>query len=306
MDTAHLANVLHSQHAAPGVSKQQFIYDFVGIMNLLGNDFVPHSMSLKINDQGIERALEGAKKLRRPLVRCDGGTKGAEYESDALATLLEILAAEEERWLLKGVRSKLDARVGASAAKDAEARALAALNDRPVVWGAEKVLADAKMVEGAEKPVWFLRPGWQSLYYQHGLGGASVGDVVAAYRAALAWTLAYYFGAPVDPDLYFPWLLPPLFGDVAVALRAEPVAPKISETSEGFLRPIEQLAMVLPTTSFHLLPRELQDLPQAHSWAWPVAWSSYSMGRRFLWECEPQIPLIQPIQIRRWVRTAMA
>jgi 5'-3' exonuclease len=302
MDTAHLANVLHSQHAAPGASKQQFIFDFVGIMNLLGNDFVPHSMSLKINDQGIERALEAAKTLSGPLVKV-GPTGGAEYNSDALATLLEILAAEEERWLLKGVRSKLDARVGSSsAAKDAEARALAALNDRPVQWGAEKVLAEAKVVEGAEKPVWFLRPAWRSLYYQHGLGGAAVADAVIAYRAALAWTLAYYFGAPVDPDWYFPWLLPPLFGDVAVALRAEPVAPKIPEATEGFLRPVEQLAMVLPATSFHLLPRELQDLPQAHPWAWPTAWSSYSMGRRFLWECEPQIPLIQPAQIRKWMR----
>jgi 5'-3' exonuclease len=67
------------------------------------------------------------------------------------------------------------------------------------------------------------------------------------------------------------------------------------------LKPQAQLAMVLPQSSFHLLPPEYTKLPTSHPHAWPVAWGVYSFGRRFLWECEPLIPLIQVKQIQTWI-----
>lgn len=294
LNCGHLATALTNQFGN-GRSKQEFLRDFVGIMNLMGNDFVPHGMALKINDEGIEHVLEAAKFLSEPLTSSITHT----YNPNALATLLELLAAQEERWMLRGIRRKLDARIGASQAKEPEARALAVLNDRPVEWAAEKCMVEQRSVEGQEKMSWFFRMGWRDIYRAEALEGADVPFVVRTYCQALTWTLRYYVGESVDMEWYYPWQLPPLLGDLAMELRKNPCileTPTVATLPP--LEPVQQLAMVLPASSFDLLPREFQDLPRRFPWAWPVAWPVFSLGRRFLWECEPRIPLIQPSMIR--------
>lgn len=300
LHTAHLATVLwNAWKTKADRDKAAFLTDFVGLMSLLGNDFVPHGMALKINDEGIEHVLEALKSKSGPLVI------GTSYNLPVLLSLFEALARDEERWMLRGIRRKLDARVGASGqAKDAVARALAIMNDRPVVWAAERCLVEQRMVAGEEKPKWFFRTGWRNVYRRAALWEAEVSDVVAAYCATLTWTLRYYLGEPVDPTWYFPWFLPPLLGDIVEGLKRHPEyldAPV--PTNIPPLLPAEQLAMVLPATSFHLLPEAYQHLPASHPHAWPISWSLFSLGRRFLWECEPLLPLIQPAQIKAWVAT---
>jgi 5'-3' exonuclease len=302
LQTSLLADALWSAWRAPADrDKAAFLTDFVGLMSLLGNDFVPHGMALKINDEGIEHVLEALKTKRGPLVLAT--PTRTSYNLPVLLALFESLAQQEERWMLRGIRRKLDARVGASSqAKDNVARALAALNDRPVVWAAEKCLVEQRRVAGEEKPKWFFRTGWRQTYSEAALWSADVSRVVAAYCATLTWTLQYYMGEPVDLAWYFPWLLPPLLGDIVGELRKNPMileAPALSNIPP--LDPCEQLAMVLPTTSFHLLPAAYQHLPTSRPHAWPTGWGFFSMSRRFLWECEPLIPLVRPEQIRAWL-----
>ncbi len=291
LSTGRLADAMWETWAPKGRTRRDFLVDFVGIMNLMGNDFVPHGMALKINDEGIEHVLEAAKTLP-PLIREEA------YDVGTLVQLLEALAAQEERWLLRGIRRKLEARTGIG--KTAEEQAMARLNDRPVAWGAEKALVEQKKVEGQEKPAWFFRPAWRTLYSQHALEGSSVEDAARTYCQALAWTLQYYMGEPVDLCWYYPWHLPPLLGDLVYHLKNSPHSLQAPAVVSQPLRPVEQLAMVLPRTSFALLPGN-QDLPDRFPWAWPVAWSNYSLGCRFLWECTPQIPLIQVGQIQQWL-----
>jgi 5'-3' exoribonuclease 1 len=313
LNTAHLAKVLWETWSAKGVALKDFLNDFVGVMNLLGNDFVPHGMSLKIHDEGIETVLEILRGMaaKGRLVNGDMGM----YNAFVLAQVLGELGKTEDRAIVKGIRRKLDSRVGASASaaggskgnKDPEARALAALNDRPVEWAAERVLAEQKWPEGAEKPRWELRRDWRAAYAKHALWDAEPISVIKAYCQALTWTLRYYQGRPVDVTWYYPWFLPPLFSDVAAAVLANPALmdPQPLTARPVVLKPVEQLAMVLPTTSFHLLPAEYRRLPTKYPHAWPTAWSLFSLGRRFLWECEPLIPLIQPAQIRSWMEECL-
>ena len=294
----HLATALHNAWGS-GKTKAAFLRDFVGVMNLMGNDFVPHGMALKINDEGIEHVLEVLKTLEGPLV------EGAAYKHETLVNLLEVLAAQEERWMLRGIRRKLDARVGASASHSSatpEARALAVLNDKPVEWAAEKCLVEQRRVEGQERPSWFFKAGWREIYRAEAAEGMDVGTVVRSYCQALSWTMRYYVGEPVDMEWYYPWHLPPLLADVALGLRANPALLTLPTLApHPPLKPVEQLAIVLPAVSFDLLPLAWRDLPAQHPWAWPVSWPVFSLGRRFLWECEPRIPMVTPEMLRSWV-----
>lgn len=289
----------------PTQSKQEFTRDFVGIMSLLGNDFVPHGMVLKIKDDGIESLLRMYRDhLVTPFVKQNPATTHWEYNTATLTDLFTRVAQTEEQQILKTTSKKLNARPGMTGSKEPEDQAIARYNDQPIVWAAETVFATQIQLEDREKPSWILKPDWRSIYDKEALMGAELQKATVEYLNSLAWTLAYYSGAPVDLYWYYPWYLPPRAETVAAYLKTTP-APVLETpaTPRTPLKPLEQLAMVLPQTSFHLLPKEFQALPTLYPHAFPTQWGLFSLGRKILWECEPLIPLIQPTQITTWIET---
>jgi 5'-3' exonuclease len=184
----------------------------------------------------------------------------------------------------------LEARVGATSSKSPEDQALARYNDAPVTWAADRVL-----LEHGERAQ--LKKGWQQIYDKEALLGPQAPHM---YLQSLAWTLAYYSGQAVDMEWYYPWFLPPRMESIVALLEIQ-TRLEVPNTGRPVLKPLEQLAMVLPQSSFSLLPLEYRTLDTRYPHAWPLAWKTYSFGRRFLWECEPLIPLVQPDQIREWI-----
>jgi len=262
--------------------------EFAACMNLLGNDFVPHGLGLKIREEGMERLLQAYQQVRTvhpPLVA------GSEYHAPTLKALLTNLAAKEPAWIVEIAQDKLTARPGQRCSSaDPVAYAKAVENDLPVVWAAE-----AALVAPTPTGDWALRPTYKDAYCRVGLGGTPWKEVSAKYLEALAWCFAYYKGVAVDPEWYYPWDVSPLLEMVTVPDRLH-----IPATERIPLEPADQLAMVLPLHSYSLLPAAYHSFPKDHPALFPVAWSSFSLGRRFLWECPPCIPLVQPDTLRQW------
>ena len=300
LDICHLASVLHTTYGRPGQSIAAFLTDFVGMMNLLGNDFVPHGMGLKIKNEGVEYLLGIYKEvLRDPLVHLSGGIYA--YVVNTLRQLFDTLNADEPTMILKNTRKKLESRVGSTPSKEPADQAMARYNDTPILLGAEHTIVHRLYPQvGDDKTRIALRGNWAAMYDKHALWDADLSIVATAYLESLGWTLAYYSGAPVDTEWYYPWLLPPRAETVVAKLRTIDTIP-IPNRIRPILKPLEQLAMVLPERSFHLLPSEYLRLKEKYPHAWPERWGQFSMGRRFMWECEPLIPLIQPHQIRTWI-----
>lgn len=297
LDMAKLAAALFAAHGRHDGDQTQtaFLCDFVGIMNLLGNDFVPHGMALKIKDNGIERLLEYLQEFKEPLVLV--GEK-ITYNVPVLLHLLKRLADTEAEDVLKSVARKLTQRIGTMGGGDAVERALARAQDAPLEWREDEVLV--QRVQNGERSQYVLKPEWADIYDQKALGGASPMRAAETYCESLGWTLAYYTGEVVDREWMYPWLLPPRWQTIVDWLEAKGSVP-VPTTKRAELKPLEQLALVLPESSFGLLPSEYKDIIKAHPYAWPTEWSVASFGKRFLWECEPQIPLLKPDQIRRWI-----
>lgn len=304
MNVEHLANALFNKYGR-GVDQPQtqFITDFVALMSLLGNDFVPHGMTLKIKDDGIPKTLGYYRdSLTEPLLRLEDDKW--RYNAAALQQLFTLFVAEEPTALLQSVSKKLETRIGATAGKSAEEKAMAAYNDMPVVWAEDACLVDVVRLPTHEYPQKVLKSGWRDVYDEKALFGASPAQASNAYLDALAWTLAYYSGEKVDLRWYYPWFLPPRHESILAALKmlkTASLAPPLQKPRDAPITPQEQLAMVLPQTSFHLLPAEYAKLPSRRPHVFPKQWGLYSFGRRFLWECEPLIPLIQPAQIKEWM-----
>ena len=294
LDMSKLAAALFAAHGRHEDAQTQraFLYDFVGVMNLLGNDFVPHGMALKIKDNGIERLLEYLQELRAPLVLV--GDK-VSYNVPILLELIRRLADREAEDVLKSVAKKLTQRMGTMGG-DAVERALARAQDAPLEWREDEVLVKRM----GDRPQYVLRPDWTTIYDGKALGGIAAETAAGVYCESLGWTLAYYAGEAVDREWMYPWLLPPRWQSIGDWLEIKGSVP-VPTTRRLELKPLEQLALVLPESSFGLLPSEYKDMIKAHPYAWPSEWSVASFGKRFLWECEPQIPLIRPAQIRTWI-----
>jgi hypothetical protein len=65
------------------------------------------------------------------------------------------------------------------------------------------------------------------------------------------------------------------------------------QAAEEPIKAQEQLAMVLPYGSWWLIrDKELKTLPYKAPQYWPLSHTVFSVGKKWMWECEAQIPLL--------------
>jgi hypothetical protein len=65
------------------------------------------------------------------------------------------------------------------------------------------------------------------------------------------------------------------------------------------VEPEEQLAMVLPLRSWGLIhKKEHRKLPIQSPQMWPKEFGYFSLGRKWLWECEAMIPVLTAEYLR--------
>lgn len=272
-------------------TREQF-YDYIFGMSFCGNDFLPTGLSLRIRDEGhaiLLSCLDSLWKARKHLVTFDD--RGiARPNSDGLQAFAKWMAEQEQRLVLTTIRHKMTARMGE--------------NDEDNLPLKEQ--AEAPLVEGVGDRL-RLRPDWQSKYTRLALGDASLEQRkirVADFWRGWTWILEYYQGMPVDLEWVYPAGYPPTWKDLVEFFSLS------DETTSGLvkipLKPREQLALVLPLSSWNLLLNtEFRNLPGLLPQYWPQGFSLETFGKRFGWECEPMIPMLTPGRLRYEVSCAM-
>ena len=257
-----------------GLAAKDYVHDYICAMSFLGNDFLPHSLTVKIRDGGHDEMRKQLEQLhvegKRLVV--DGVVQ------NTCADFLESWAANEGQMLCSAIQHKYSMRPMVPRS-DTE-RLMVGVQNLPVEWKEDLCL----FYRGA------LRSNWEEIYYSRWLRGADAPAVCAEYINGLQWILDYYTGKPISFSWYFPWNVPPLWSDLKVqicdaVIAAAPVSAPV--------KPQEQLAMVLPQASWDLVrDLRLKGLPLAAPAFWPRTFSFFSAGRRWMWECEPEIPVM--------------
>jgi 5'-3' exonuclease len=153
---------------------------------------------------------------------------------------------------------------------------------------------------------WKLNPQWNTIYHRNWLQCERPSDIDAVCREyvyGLQWVLNYYTGQQsIDKTWYFSRLLPPLWSDLASYVQKGTYTEFIRDAVEQ-IQPSEQLAMVLPLKSWHLLEdKSLRSLPSSMPQFWPESFEFFSVGRTRMWECEPRIPVLPVERIRAAVK----
>lgn len=274
-------------------TRTQDIYDYVCGMSLLGNDFVPHSMTINIRLGGhdmliADLASMAAGGLR--LTRMDA-ERGLVVNTAGLRHMMKTWAATEDDDMLRGIQRKYKMRQP-PARSEAE-RAMMGVQNLPLEWAAENCLWSP------ERGI--LHEDWRDRYYAES-APAALEDIRArceAWCAGLQWILDYYTGQrPVSRTWFYPWSHPPLWADLEVFLEKGSCV-DVSSGTERPVQPQEQLAIVLPMESWGLIRDARLRAVAAHMPAfWPKKFEFESLGKRWMWECEPRIPILTPARLR--------
>jgi 5'-3' exonuclease len=290
------------EHLVKGQDKA-YLLDYCMAMSLLGNDFLPHGMSLSLKGGGYPLFLQMLKDVRKqvgPLIR------GNRWNHEGLLGCFKWLAEREEDLILKHCETKIGQRQRPAQGTTPLEMAIDEWNKTPLRVCEEMALAASiRKVEG--KTVIQLKDTWCKVYSERWLGTEDTGRICQEYLRGLDWILQYYTGQHPDPEWCFPWFLPPLWNNL-LDYTMQHVLNKVELPNavlgiENQVQPQEQLALVLPLESWSLIRnRDLRRLPRMAPQFWPTSFELFTAGHKQIWECEAEIPLFMPERLRQLLK----
>ena len=264
-----------------------YLYDYITGMTLLGNDFLPHSLGFVIREAGHEKLLNAIDSLHKT-----GSTLVDECQlinRDSLIYILEILQRSEEEDVRNTIHKKYT--MHPPAPRNDSERAMMPINNLPLEWAEEKHMFRSNK----------LNSDWASVYYTKETlisGEQDIYQKCMSYFTGLQWVLNYYLGKEVPMHWMYPWTYPPLWCDLYRIAKDLPELPMPELKKERSLLPQEQLALVLPYESWNLIrDSKLKTLPDKIPVFWNKPVAFHSLGKRWLWECCPVIPILTPARL---------
>jgi 5'-3' exonuclease len=277
------------------VKCRQFILNYCFAMSVLGNDFLPSSLGLKIRDDGHSELLDTIKSFTQKEIHLvDSETLQISF--NGVKTLFNTLALNEDSRIKKYVSKKImiarnysdDTKIGD--------------NNWPLKHIEENVLINNKE----------LCSNWTEKYMSNFFNGMkyspnNISRVCADYLHGIQWIWAYYNG--LNDIVCFNWVysfnLPPLWQwlyDYLNNINLLPTIPNIRVKASD-IRPVEQLVLVLPLESWSLIPPcPESSLPKYVPEYFPSVFSFDTVGKRYFWECESLIPLPSILEIKEIIK----
>jgi len=244
------------------------IDDFVVMIFLLGNDFLPHLVALADLDEAIETMMRTYKMNNSKL------TKDKEIDWLGLSSYLKALAGEERRLLeLESIRDvKYPSRM----------MMISSERQETIGFNNSKVEIKNKFDPGKFRSAWYenvfklkaKENVFQKLLPEHNFGVTKkkVVDLAKMFLTGIAWVYRYYSSGKdfVNNDYVYTSHYAPLLSDMSLVAEKYVVDKSSYEYNPNVLEinPVHQLLSVLPLSSKDLLPKEVVHLTKKDS---PIA-----------------------------------
>ena len=282
---------------------KDYLLDYCIAMSFLGNDFLPHGMSLKLKDGGYPLFLQLLHDVRArtgPLI------VNNTWRPEALLECFKWISQREFDLVQKHCNQKIGQRRQLARGNTATEEAIDEWNKTPLRICEEMALVCSIRKEDDGKTVAPLKDTWEMVYCERWLGTLQPIRICHEYLRGLDWILQYYTGALPDPEWCFPWFLPPLWKDLYVYTKtlvdSNTTLPKTILGIDIHVQSQEQLALVLPLQSWWLIRnKSLRRLPSLAPQLWPTSFCLFTAGHKQMWECEAEIPLFMPERLRQLV-----
>ena len=242
------------------------ISDFVVMIFLLGNDFLPHLVTLGDMEEAIDTMIRIYQMSGEALT--DNGT----INSSGLTMFLKALSLEEPRLL--ELESTRDVKHPSQMMELATQRTEVVGVGQAGVKTVKKARFDPKVFRGAwydnafglkeSKLASILVPD-----HKFGVTNRKVVEMTKSYLSGIYWVFQYYRQGKdaVNTDYVYRYLYGPLLADLAaVADKFIPAEKEYQYDPEALeINPVHQLLSVLPLRSKALLPTEVAHLMKPDS-----------------------------------------
>lgn len=292
----------------------RLILDYVLLTFFMGNDYMPHLPSFNLRSNALEKVIKAYKKLGPNSYLIDLiSEKEMKIKWSNLRNLFKELALIESELLQDEheKRDKLENKMNKF--DNIKTNYQQFLYDKSFLLPEEvDSKIDISIIEkdidnipiknrNAEKFINPSEPDWKNRYY-HVLFNLSspaidlhikeINIYCKKYLEALEWTLAYYMTGCKDWNWYYPFTYGPLMCDL---VDATPILDTefIQYNMSSPLRPLVQLAYVLPENALNLLPNYVKDkllerLPECYGSTYKFNWHYC----RYFWESHVDFPPI--------------
>jgi 5'-3' exonuclease len=289
-------NALKDWLSAEFQEKQRmFILNYCFAMSVLGNDFLPSSLGLKIREDGHGELLDIIKALTSKNIALIDSTT-LQVSLDGVMQLFSILSNDEEARIQKYIHKKQ--MIARNLGQTPDASKIGD-NNWPLSHVEENVLWDGRHLDIV----------WKEKYMTHFFNGFSynkkdINKVCKEYLYGIQWIWAYYTGVMENVcfNWFYPFNLPPLWQWLR-DFNQLPSFPEKVLLKSTEIQPIEQLTLVLPLESWSLIPPcKEKALPLVAPQFYPSVFSFESVGKRYFWECESMIPLPSILEVKEIIR----
>jgi len=256
--------------------------------SILGNDFIPHLLTIELKNNGIDTLLSAAKRA----IQTNGLLvhNGAINHNCLIDIFKELANTEDEdihRICEKYIKKKA-----------------------PYAPGGTPVPSDYYGLKNKDPLIYTIYNSpnkWRQEYYRLIFDNNISIDSTVMYNACnnyikgIYWIYSYYKGYAIDCEWYYPYNYPPTIKDILnhTIANEEPVL----NCENTFVAPYIQLLIVLPKYSVNLLAKKHQrymsDIYSGLFHMYPVKYDIQTFLKTQLWECAPILPLINLNYIKR-------
>ncbi len=275
----------------------RIICDYICLCFFLGNDFLPHSLSLAIKKGGINILLEyyleifNTNDTKHYLVNVQKNK--FTINNKFLYKLVCKITDSENELLELNTKDVLKSKVHYKPFKNQLEKELHLYNYLPVFNREE----DKYIILGSQN--------WRQRYYEVCFDTEyqkDIDQICINYLEGLYWILKYYFEDCISYNWFYRYNHPPAMKDIRNFLENNDFdinkSVKIDKTP---YTPFVQLMSVLPPSSYKLVPSSYQFLFNSQQSPildlYPTNFKLDTLGKFQTWQCPPIIPVVDDERI---------
>ena len=261
---------------------------------ILGNDFIPHLLTVELKNNGIDTLLSATKRS----IKTNGllVNKG-QINHNCLIDIFKDLANTEdedihrvcERYIKKRPPDNKNMQ-SVQSVQNAPSDYYGLKNKDPLI-----------------NAIYNSPNKWRQEYYRVifdnniSIDSTVMFNACNNYIKGIYWVYSYYKGMDIDCEWYYPYNYPPTIKDILNHSIANEVP--VLNCDNEFVPSYIQLLIVLPKYSVHLLSKKHQrymlDMYAGLFHMYPAKYNIQTFLKTQLWECSPILPLINLNYITR-------
>ena len=254
------------------------IESYCTLCSILGNDFVPHLLTVDIKIDGADKIISIARKATEEygLLVSDNTIN---YE--CLKYIFKQLSLTEDKDIFIICEKYINKKIFNNSSIPSDNYAL-------------------KNKDGLCYKIYNDNTRWHKEYYNMIFENNITIDSSVIYNSCfnyikgIYWVYQYYKGYNIDCEWYYPYNYPPTLKDISNHSIAHE-APIIN-VNNNYLDPNIQLLIVLPKDSIHLVSNKykkyMTDIYCGLFHMYPANYNIQTFLKTHLWECSPILPLI--------------